>query len=157
MGKFEKPQPVRRLEGQRFLTGRGRYVDDIAPNNALHAVFVRSQVAHGNLSPVDLTEARAMPGVHLALAAEDLEARGIDFIMHGTRVTNRDGFTGAETDRRILAKGKVRFVGDPIAICQPRSMSRPAARPCTTPHPTTSPSTGALATKPPSRPPSPMP
>ncbi|NNF90243.1 MAG: hypothetical protein HKM96_02590 [Boseongicola sp.] len=88
MDKFGKSQPVRRLEDQRFLTGRVRYVDDIAPDNALHAAFVRSQVAHGNLSPVDLTEARAMPGVHLALAAEDLEARGIDFIMHDTAPDN---------------------------------------------------------------------
>lgn len=116
MDKFGKSQPVRRFEDQRFITGHGRYVDDIAPGDALHAVFVRSQIAHGTLSPLDLSEIREMPGVALALAAEDLDAMGIDYIMRGTRVTNRDGSKGAETDRRLLAQGKVRFVGEPIAI-----------------------------------------
>ena len=78
MDKFGKSQPVRRLEDQRFLTGQGGYIDDISPDGALHAVFVRSQVAHGTLSPMDLDEARDMPGVHLAMAAEDLDAMGID-------------------------------------------------------------------------------
>jgi len=70
MDKFGKSQPVRRLEDRRFLTGEGRYIDDAAPEGALHAVFVRSQVAHGRLSPVDLTEAREMPGIVAAFAAE---------------------------------------------------------------------------------------
>lgn len=116
MDKFGKSQPVRRFEDQRFITGHGRYVDDIAPANALHAVFVRSQVAHGALDPVDLSEVRDMPGVVLALAAEDLQSMGIDYVMRGTRVDNRDGSKGADTDRRPLAKGKVRFVGEPIAV-----------------------------------------
>ena len=116
MDKFGKSQPVRRFEDQRFITGHGRYVDDITPANALRAVFVRSQVAHGALDPVDLSEVRDMPGVALALAAEDLQSMGIDYVMRGTRVDNRDGSKGADTDRRPLAKGKVRFVGEPIAV-----------------------------------------
>ena len=48
MDKFGKSQPVRRLEDHRFLTGQGRYIDDAAPDGALFAVFVRSQVAHGH-------------------------------------------------------------------------------------------------------------
>lgn len=129
MDKFGKAQPVRRFEDQRFVTGHGKYVDDIAPQDALHAVFVRSQVAHGTLAPVDLSEVRDMPGVKLALAAEDLDEMGVDFIMRGTRVTNRDGSKGADTDRRPLAKGKVRFVGDPIAIvvAETREQAKDAA------------------------------
>ena len=50
MDKFGKSQSVRRFEDNRFITGRGGYVDDVAPAGALHAVFVRSQVAHGALS-----------------------------------------------------------------------------------------------------------
>ena len=78
MDKFGKSQSVRRFEDHRFLTGHGGYVDDIAPEGALHAVFVRSQMAHGMLAPVDLSEVRDMPGVALALAAEDLDAMGVD-------------------------------------------------------------------------------
>ena len=58
MDKFGKSQPVRRLEDTRFLTGQGRYIDDIAPDGSLFAVFARSQVAHGGLAPVDLSEVR---------------------------------------------------------------------------------------------------
>ena len=116
MDKFGKSQPVRRLEDVRFLTGQGRYVDDIVPEGALHAVFLRSQVAHGVLTPVDLSEVRAMPGVALALAAEDLAAMGVDFSLGTSVVTNRDGTKGADPARPILAKGKVRFVGEPIAV-----------------------------------------
>ena len=50
MDKFGKSQPVRRLEDERFITGAGRYVDDVAPEGALYAVFVRSMVAHGRLA-----------------------------------------------------------------------------------------------------------
>lgn len=129
MDKFGKSQSVRRFEDNRFITGHGGYVDDIAPKDALHAVFVRSQVAHGNLTPVDLSEVRQMPGIALAMAAEDLEAMGIDFIMRGTRVKNRDGSKGADTDRRLLAKGKVRFVGEPIAliVAETREQAKDAA------------------------------
>ena len=129
MDKFGKSQPVRRFEDQRFITGHGGYVDDIAPNGALHAVFVRSEVAHGILHPIDLSEVRGMPGVALALAAEDLEAMGADYLMRGTLVTNRDGSKGAETARHVLARGKVRFVGEPIAVvvAETREQAKDAA------------------------------
>lgn len=116
MDKFGKSQPLRRLEDRRFLTGEGRYVDDISPDGALHAVFVRSQVAHGTLTPLDLTEVRDMPGVKLAFAAEDLATMGITFAMQGGIVQNRDGSMGANVPRPLLASGKVRFVGEQVAI-----------------------------------------
>ncbi len=59
MTKFGTAQQFGRLEDARFLTGRGRYVDDIAPAGALHAVFVRSSVAHGRILRLDVTEAGA--------------------------------------------------------------------------------------------------
>ena len=116
MEKFGKSQPTRRLEDQRFITGAGRYIDDVAPKGALHAVFVRSQVAHGHFAPLDLSDAREMPGVRLAIAAEDLAAFGIKDGMDTTVVKNRDGSKGAKPLRPLLAKGKVRFVGDPLAL-----------------------------------------
>lgn len=129
MDKFGKSQPVRRLEDQRFLTGQGRYIDDIAPDGALFAVFVRSQVAHGRLSPVDLSEAREMPGVVGAFAAEDLAVMGIDYAMHGELVENRDGSMGADVARPLLATGKVRFVGEAVAVilAETRDQAKDAA------------------------------
>ncbi|AZQ67276.1 xanthine dehydrogenase family protein molybdopterin-binding subunit [Silicimonas algicola] len=116
MDKFGKSQPVRRLEDRRFITGQGRYIDDVAPKDAWHAVFVRSQVAHGKLSPVDLSEVRDMPGVKAAYAAADLTEMGIDYTMPTEPVRNLDGSKGALPPRPILARDKVLFVGDAIAV-----------------------------------------
>ena len=74
MSEFGKSQSVRRVEDVRFLTGHGRYVDDIAPADALHAVFVRSTMAHADILGIDAEEARHMPGVAAVLTLADLEA-----------------------------------------------------------------------------------
>lgn len=114
--KFGKAQPAGRREDIRFLTGEGRYVDDISPASALHAVFVRSTVAHGRITRLDMAAARQMPGVHLVLAAEDLERMGVTLGMKGARVKNRDGTLGAGPERPVLARGVVRHVGEAIAV-----------------------------------------
>lgn len=114
MDKFGKSQPVKRTEDVRFLLGDGRYVDDIAPQGALHAYFLRSSVGHGVIADVDVSEAAAAPGVHLVLTCADLEAAGMDVSMPGAVVENRDGTKGAAPQRPILAKDKVRYVGEPV-------------------------------------------
>ena len=114
--KFGSAQPLRRREDIRFLTGAGRYVDDLAPAGALHAVFLRSTVAHGVITGLDLKAARDVPGVHLVLGAEELAATGIILDMKGARVKNRDGSRGAMTERPVLARGRVRYAGEPIAV-----------------------------------------
>ncbi len=114
--KFGSAQPLRRREDMRFLTGAGRYVDDLAPSDALYAVFLRSTVAHGVISGLDLAAARDVPGVHLVLGADDLAASGVILGMKGARVKNRDGSRGAMTLRPVLAQGRVRYVGEPIAV-----------------------------------------
>jgi carbon-monoxide dehydrogenase large subunit len=81
MEKFGKSQPVKRVEDIRFLTGEGRYVDDIAPANAFHALFLRSPVAHATITRLDLDAARETPGVKCVLKAEDCEAMGIDLAL----------------------------------------------------------------------------
>lgn len=116
MEKFGRSQPVKRVEDVRFLTGAGRFVDDIAPEGALFAQFVRSNVAHGDITVLDLDEARAAPGVQLILTQEDLESAGIDATMDFSTVKNRDGSPGAAPPRPILAKGRVRHVGEAIAL-----------------------------------------
>ncbi|MBA85719.1 xanthine dehydrogenase family protein molybdopterin-binding subunit [Thalassobius sp. S69A] len=116
MEKFGKSQPVTRVEDLRFLTGQGRYVDDVAPEDALYAYVFRSPVAHGVITTLDVTEAAQAEGVHLVLTAEDLQAAGITRSLFGVTVKNRDGSKGASPYRPILAQGKLRYVGEPVAM-----------------------------------------
>lgn len=114
--KFGLSQPLKRREDVRFLTGRGRYVSDIVPAGALWAVFLRSDHAHGEIVTLDVAQARGMPGVHLVLTADDLAARGVKLGMKGERIDTRDGGKGAGPERPVLAKGRVRFVGEALAM-----------------------------------------
>lgn len=116
MDKFGKSQSTTRVEDLRFLTGAGRYVDDIAPAGALHAFFLRSPIAHGTITELDVSEAREAPGVQLVLTYDDLEAAGMNTGMRGATVDNRDKTKGAAPKRPILATGKLRYVGEPIAV-----------------------------------------
>jgi carbon-monoxide dehydrogenase large subunit len=116
MEKFGKSQSVKRLEDVRFLNGTGRYVDDLAPDGALTAYFFRSPVAHADILELDLEEARAADGVCLVLSVADLEDAGVRIGMSGTVVTNLDGSKGASPLRPLLAKDRVRFVGELIAV-----------------------------------------
>ncbi len=116
MEKFGKSQPVKRTEDQRFLTGQGHYMDDRMPENALFAAFLRSPVAHGRITGLDLEDARASDGVRLVMSLSDLSDAGIDTVMNAATVANRDGSKGAAPDRHMLAKDRVRFVGEPVAV-----------------------------------------
>ncbi len=116
MDKFGKSQPVMRVEDVRFLTGQGRYVDDVAPADALRAYVFRSSVAHAQITTLDVSAAREAEGVHLVVTADDLLAAGIDTAMTGTLTTNRDGSKGAAPKRPVLAEGRVRFVGEAVAV-----------------------------------------
>ncbi len=116
MEKFGKSQPVRRLEDARFLTGRGRYVDDIAPPGALHAIVFRSPVAHARITALDVSEASEAPGVRLIVTAGTLAEMGVISSMDTEAVKNRDGTFGAEPLRPFLALDTVRFVGEPVAL-----------------------------------------
>lgn len=116
MEKFGKAQSFTRLEDVRFLKGEGRYIDDVAPENAYFGYFLRSQVAHGTIAELGLDDARDLDGVHLILTADDLEAAGVVLDMWSLRMTNVDGTKGAAPKRPPLAKGKVRFVGEAVAF-----------------------------------------
>ena len=116
MAKFGTGQTLNRLEDTRFLTGQGRYVDDIAPDGALRAFVLRSNVAHGEITHFDIADASAAPGVHLVLTAAGLEAAGVQIGLKGNLVENRNGSRGAAPLRPILAKGRVRFVGECVAL-----------------------------------------
>jgi carbon-monoxide dehydrogenase large subunit len=101
---------VHRVEDARLLTGRGTYVDDVSLPGMLHACFVRSPFARAAIRRIDASAALALPGVHFAFTAADLNP-GAHEQWH-TSV----GPQGPETPRPPLADGEVRFVGDPVAL-----------------------------------------
>lgn len=104
-------QPLERLEDFRFLSGRGTYVDDINPENVVHAAILRSSVAHGRIVHIDVSAARSMPGIHAVLIAADIG----DVI---PRIPVR--MAPAERQERflqpVIAADKVRYVGEPLAV-----------------------------------------
>ncbi|MGR3320791.1 MAG: xanthine dehydrogenase family protein molybdopterin-binding subunit [Pseudooceanicola sp.] len=116
MEKFGKSQPVKRFEDPRFVTGRGGYLEDVAPEGALHAFVLRSSVAHGEIRGIDLSAAREAEGVHLAISNDDLLAGGVTDGLTATLQKNRDGSRAADPRHPILAEGRVRFVGQPLAL-----------------------------------------
>ena len=106
-------QSVKRKEDPRLVTGHGRYVDDVTVPGLLHAAFLRSDVARGRITRLDVTEARALDGVHAVLTAAELN----DHVVGPMLPTMfADGSQGVSAPVRPLADGDVRFVGDPIAL-----------------------------------------
>ena len=116
MQPFGTAQTAGRIEDRRFLTGQGRFVDDLAPADALHAVFLRAPVAHGVIDALDLDAARGMPGVHLVLDAQGLAAAGVTLGLRASAVRNPDGSRGARPMRPTLAQGIMRHLGEPVVM-----------------------------------------
>jgi aerobic carbon-monoxide dehydrogenase large subunit len=104
---------VRRKEDQRFLLGKGRYVDDISRPNQTYAVFVRSTVAHANLKKVDISDALRAPGVVAIFTGKDMKTGGIPT---GWQITSKDGSKMNEPPHPPLIADVVRHVGDQIAV-----------------------------------------
>tara|TARA_R110002096_G_scaffold13386_10_gene47544 strand:+ start:6141 stop:8426 length:2286 start_codon:yes stop_codon:yes gene_type:complete len=117
-----RPQATGRFEDRRFLTGRGQYVDDIAPDGALFAFFLRSTVAHAAITGLDVSAATKVPGVRLVLTAQGLGVTGITTGMAGTTVRNQDGSKGANPLRPLLAEGVLRYVGEAVAMIVAESL-----------------------------------
>src|SRR5579871_383774 len=107
-------RPLRRFEDDRFLRGRGRFVDDIAVPGALHAVLLRSPHGHAAIERIDAAAARAMPGVRGVFTAADLDADGIGTLPCIAQVATVGPMI--VPPRPALARGRVRHVGDPVAL-----------------------------------------
>ncbi|MDX1998071.1 MAG: xanthine dehydrogenase family protein molybdopterin-binding subunit [Thermoanaerobaculia bacterium] len=107
---------VARKEDRRFLTGKGRYTDDIVLPGQTYAVFVRSPYAHARLRAIDTTAAAASPGVLAVLTGKDVADDGLGGIPTGWQIHNKDGSPMAEPPHPALAQGKVRHVGDPVVM-----------------------------------------
>ena len=114
-------QPVRRTEDARLLAGRGRFTDDIDLPGQAHMAVVRSPHAHARLRALEAAGALAMPGVLGVLTANDLAADGIGGIPAlvrdpGFAFSNRDGTEMPDPPYPVLAAGKVRYAGEPVAV-----------------------------------------
>jgi carbon-monoxide dehydrogenase large subunit len=114
--KFGIGQPVRRFEDVPLLTGKGQYTDDMTLPRMVFAQVLRSPMAHAHLRRVDATVAREMPGVLLVLTAADAAAEGISPIPCLIPLQGRDGRPRHDAPRPVLATGKVRHVGEPVAF-----------------------------------------
>ena len=105
---------VRRKEDARFLTGAGQYTDDVNQPNQSHAVFLRSPHAHARIRRIDTAKAKASPGVLAIYTGADLE--GVNGLPCGWLIHSLDGTPMKEPPHWVLAKGKVRYVGDHVAL-----------------------------------------
>jgi aerobic carbon-monoxide dehydrogenase large subunit len=103
-------QPVERAEDHRFLTGAGKFVDDLARPGMLHAVILRSQIAHGRVRSIDPAAARTRPGVHAVITAAEIG----EVPVIPLRLANLPEFKSYL--QPVIAKDKVRYVGEPLAV-----------------------------------------
>ena len=117
----------KRREDIRFLTGEGNYTDDINLHGQAHVFFLRSDIAHGVLNSVDTSAAEGMPGVVKIFTGADFAEVGS--IPCGWQVTDKHGEPMQEPRHPVLAEGKVRHVGEPIAavVAETLSQARDAA------------------------------
>ncbi len=103
--------PIERVEDARMLRGRGQYVADVNFEDQLHAVILRSSIAHGRILSVDTQDAIAMPGVHCVITAGDLGDAVPVIPLRLQPLAELEPFR-----QPMLANGKVRYVGEPMAV-----------------------------------------
>ena len=116
MGDFAVGQPVRRTEDPRLLRGQGRYIGDIAYPGLAHACLVRSPHAHARIRSIDVTTARAAPGVRLVLTGADWDASGCADLPVAAGKKRPDGSPMYRPHYPALNAERVRFVGDPVVF-----------------------------------------
>ncbi len=121
---------VKRKEDRRFLTGNGNYTDDINRPGQTYAYFLRSQVAHAEIKGVDTSAAEQADGVLAVFTGADLAADEVGGIPCGWGLTFQNGDPMIEPAHPALAQGKVRHVGDAIAVvvAETRKQAKAAAQ-----------------------------
>jgi len=107
---------VRRKEDARFLNGRGHYTDDINRPGQLYAYMKRSDRPHAKLNGIDTSAAAKAPGVIAVFTGADMAVENIGGLPCGWQIHSKDGSPMAEPPHPVMATGKVRHVGDPIAV-----------------------------------------
>ena len=105
-----------RKEDYRFLTGAGQYTDDVTLPHQTYAAFVRSPHAHANIKSIGKDRALKAPGVLAVFTGEDLAAAKVGGLPCGWLITDVNGQPMKEPPHPCLAQGKVRYVGDHVAV-----------------------------------------
>jgi carbon-monoxide dehydrogenase large subunit len=109
-------QPVRRREDYRFLTGAGQYTDDVVLPGQTHGVFLRSPHAHARIRSIDTSKAAKAQGVVAIFTGADLAEAKVGGLPCGWLIHSKDGSPMKEPPHPVLAQGKVRHVGDQVAL-----------------------------------------
>jgi aerobic carbon-monoxide dehydrogenase large subunit len=109
-------QPVRRREDRRFLLGSGRFTDDINLKGQAYGAILRSPHAHARVLSLDASAAKSAPGVLAVFTIEDLDKDGIGEIPTQVEVPGKGGEKMFAPTRPVLARGVVRYVGNPVAF-----------------------------------------
>ena len=127
--RFGAGQPVKRLEDQRLLTGKGQFIDDKPEDGALWLHVLRSPHAHAKIVSIDTKAAREMPGVEAVYTGADLIADDIGTIPTLSIFKRPDGSPMTVPPRRLLAHEVVRFAGEPVAavVATSRVLAQTAA------------------------------
>jgi carbon-monoxide dehydrogenase large subunit len=117
-------EPLRRLEDPRLLTGRGRFTISIPSPGALHALFLRSPYAHARIRSIATEAALAMPGVHAIYTAADTVVAGLGHNPCLSEIKDVNGRRHIEPPRLPIAPGRVRHVGEIVAVIVADSVDR---------------------------------
>lgn len=123
MGNFGVGQAIRRVEDKRFLTGAGQYTDDINVPGQVYLVVLHSPHAHADIVSINTDAAKAAPGVVGVLTQADLDALKIGDILNLAAPPDLNGKTLEVPARPALARGRVRYVGEPVAAVVADSIS----------------------------------
>lgn len=122
-------ESVKRVEDKRFITGKGRFTDDIVLPGMLYAHIIRSHYAHAKILGIDTLEAENLEGVEAIFTGKDIEAAGINGVPCGWQVDFKNGDTMKEPPHPLLVADKTRFMGDAVAviIAQSKAIAKDAA------------------------------
>lgn len=113
---FGSGQPVRRVEDARFLTGRGRYVDDLSLPRQAHGAVLYSPHPHARIARIDTAAAQIVPGVLAVLTGADARADGLGEFPPLNMPEDSGGPKGYRAFRPVLCADVVRCVGDRVAF-----------------------------------------
>ena len=129
MGRFSTGQPVTRKEDQRFITGSGRYTDDVTLDGQAFLYLFRSPYAHGSITSLDVNDARNSGGVLAVYTADDLTAAGIKDIVGADLPASSQSEAKSALRQPPLARGRIRYVGEPVAgvVAESPAAARDAA------------------------------
>jgi len=127
--RFNIGDAPRRREDARFTTGQGRYLDDLQFDGMAYAVLLRSPHAHARIGRIDAAAARGAPGVLAVLTADEVHADGLLPLRPTVEANVQTGEPFAFAPQPLLAVGKVRYVGEPVAliVAETRALALDAA------------------------------